>query len=297
MPLCRSGWQGPVSEPGIATTCGSPLTRLGLTMGNCITRGKPKADRVAAWEKTGIVGLRDLNLEKLPAEVEAVGPKLRTIDATNNKIRSLPDTLATLSHLQRLVLASNVISSLPDSLAELSSLRLLNLDSNALTHLPDSLGSLSRLDSLSVANNKLQTLPATIGGLSSLKLLNISGNALGELPSTVGSCVQLEEIDASSNSLTALPAELGQLQKLKKLLLSANRLAAVPSAIFTGCTALQTISLHNNPVTIQDIENTEGYTLFEERRKGRLDKAIASGVLLGASGLDEGIDRKLLDRR
>jgi len=34
-----------------------------------------------------------------------------------------------------------------------------------------------------------------------------------------------------------------------------------------------------------------GFLAFEERRKGKYDKAIAGGVLMGAKHLDEGVDR------
>ena len=39
------------------------------------------------------------------------------------------------------------------------------------------------------------------------------------------------------------------------------------------------------------MEATEGYDQLERRRRSKFDKQIANGVLLGSSGLDEGIDR------
>jgi Leucine-rich repeat (LRR) protein len=48
-----------------------------------------------------------------------------------------------------------------------------------------------------------------------------------------------------------LPEALGSLRRLKVLALDQNNIAAVPPAIFLGCDVLQTLSLHENPITIE----------------------------------------------
>ncbi len=48
-----------------------------------------------------------------------------------------------------------------------------------------------------------------------------------------------------------LPEALGSLRRLKVLALDQNSIAAVPPAIFLGCDVLQTLSLHENPITIE----------------------------------------------
>lgn len=48
-----------------------------------------------------------------------------------------------------------------------------------------------------------------------------------------------------------LPEALGSLQRLKVLALDQNSIAAVPPAVFLGCEMLQTLSLHENPITIE----------------------------------------------
>ncbi len=48
-----------------------------------------------------------------------------------------------------------------------------------------------------------------------------------------------------------LPDALGSLRRLKVLALDQNSIAAVPPAIFLGCDMLQTLSLHENPITIE----------------------------------------------
>ena len=49
----------------------------------------------------------------------------------------------------------------------------------------------------------------------------------------------------------ALPEALGSLHRLKVLALDQNSIAAVPPALLLGCDRLQTLSLHENPITIE----------------------------------------------
>ena len=57
--------------------------------------------------------------------------------------------------------------------------------------------------------------------------------------------------DLGSLLFQELPDALGSLRRLKVLALDQNGIAAVPPAIFLGCDMLQTLSLHENPVTIE----------------------------------------------
>ena len=42
---------------------------------------------------------------------------------------------------------------------------------------------------------------------------------------------------------------------------------------------------------MQMLEETEGHAAFEQRRRSKFDKKIATGVYLGQAGLEEGVDR------
>lgn len=70
-------------------------------------------------------------------------------------------------------------------------------------------------------------------------------------------------------------------------------MAQIPTEIFKDCAALQTLSLHGNPLVPDSIQETPGYQEFEARRRQKYDKAIAGGVLFGSRGMDEGVDRKV----
>ena len=117
-------------------------------------------------------------------------------------------------------------------------------------------------------------------------------NQLAVLPSELQGCEALEELDASDNALAAIPPALGRLQRLKTLCLDNNQVVAVPSEVFINCAALQTLSLHGNPIVPDSIQETEGYQAFEERRRQKYSKGLAGGVVMGPRGMDEGVDRK-----
>ena len=152
------------------------------------------------------------------------------------------------------------------------------LDANRLVDLPEEIGALVKLERLSACQNALVSLPASISNLKSLTVLKLSQNKFSAIPDALGACSALEEIDLADNYLQAsrkpffrlsqwgllgvgtsetvlpmqdLPESLGSLKRLKVLALDQNRIAAVPSAVFTGCSSLHTLTLHENPITIE----------------------------------------------
>ncbi|KAG2498295.1 hypothetical protein HYH03_003556 [Edaphochlamys debaryana] len=248
------------------------------------------------WAKTGIVGLREQGIKELPAALVDCGASLRVIDASHNRITSLPSFLATLGGLQRLVLAGNALSGCglpPGACTGLASLKILVLDDNQLSDLPPDLGSLTKLEKLSVAGNRLRELPGSVGQLETLQFLILARNLLEQLPDQLSGCARLEELDAQGNELAVLPPSLGDLKKLKTLNVDNNKVLSVPQEILFGCVSLQTLSLHGCPIKPDDLQETPGFKEFDERRKSKYNKVIAGGALLGNKGLDEGVDREV----
>jgi len=56
------------------------------------------------------------------------------------------------------------------------------------------------------------------------------------------------------------------------------RLTSVPPEIFSDCTSLFTLSLHDNPITAAALRDLKGFTEFDIRRKGKYSKQVFSGV-------------------
>eukprot|EP01026_Neomeris_dumetosa_P044317 TRINITY_DN3729_c0_g1_i2.p1 TRINITY_DN3729_c0_g1~~TRINITY_DN3729_c0_g1_i2.p1 ORF type:complete len:278 (-),score=26.65 TRINITY_DN3729_c0_g1_i2:511-1344(-) len=256
---------------------------------------KNKTQRIANWRATGVVGLRDAKLREFPPYLVDFPEEIKSIDATNNKIASLPDYLPLLTNLHRLILASNSLNEFVvqgGTLASLSGLKVLILDDNSIAELPDDIGTLVNLEKLSINGNSLTALNEAVGKLTKLQQISAHGNKLMSLPDSLGSCGNLEELDFSNNFLKAIPESLGRLSKLKKLKLDRNSIGQVPTQILVGCVSMHTLSLHYNPITMEVLKSTEGFDEFENRRKSKFDKIIGSGVLLGSGGVDQGIDAR-----
>ena len=118
----------------------------------------------------------------------------------------------------------------------------------------------------------------------------VSRNALTSLPAALAGCAALEELDAAGNALASLPPELGRLPRLSLLQLDGNALRGVPAELLTGCGALVTLSLHGNPIELEALHATPGWAEFDARQRAKQSKRVAGGVMLGARGLDDGLD-------
>ncbi|RAL49965.1 unnamed protein product [Cuscuta campestris] len=249
------------------------------------------AERIARWRATGIVALRDSKLKTFPGEVLDLERSVRTLDLTHNKIVEIPVGISKLVNLQRLIFADNLIECLPVNLGILQSMKVLMLDKNRMTALPDELGQLVKLEFLSVSENSLVNLPDTIGSLRNLVLLNVSSNKLTLLPESIGNCSSLEELQANDNSIEELPASVCSLVHLKSLRLNNNNLKQLPPDLLQKCKILQSISLHGNPISMDQFQQMEGFQEFEARRKKKIDKQIDSNVIISSNGLDAGVDQ------
>ncbi|KAF2311231.1 hypothetical protein GH714_021094 [Hevea brasiliensis] len=189
-----------------------------------------------------------------PDEVLDLDKSVRTLDLTHNKLVDIPMEISKLVNMQRLILADNLIERLPMNLGKLQSLKVMMLDGNQITSLPDELGQLVRLERLSIQGNMLTFLPETIGSLRNLSLLNVSNNKLKTLPESIGSCFSLEELQANDNLIEDLPGSVCNLVHLKSLSLDNNNVNQIPSNLLKDCKALQNISLHDNPISMDQFQ-------------------------------------------
>ena len=142
--------------------------------------------------------------------------------------------------------------------------------------------------------------------LPALRELRASHNRLRALPEALGRAPALQELDVRQNELEELPESsfggalgggAGSGQKappLRVLLADGNRLRGLPGGFFLRFVDLHQVSLHGNPVAAADVERAEGFDAYEGRRRGKVDKGLAGGVLLRPGGFDEGLDRELL---
>jgi hypothetical protein len=161
--------------------------------------------------------------EQLIEEARRQG-SARTLDLSSMKLTLLPESIISLTHLERLYLYNNQLTALPESIISLTHLERLYLYNNQLTILPESIASLTQLQRLDLRNNQLTALPESIASLTQLQELNLSNNELRSLPESLASLTQLQVLDLCNNQLKSLPESLAPLTQLRWLKIYGNPL-------------------------------------------------------------------------
>lgn len=224
---------------------------------------------------------------------------MRVLDLGGNCLSAFPSDINGLTNLQRLRLCGNQLKSDTihwQSLTSLSQLSVLALDHNLLSTIPPEIGQLTSLRCFTASNNKLASVTDELGNLMLLEKLDLSFNCIRDVPSSIGRCIQLSEINLTGNLLMSIPASWSQMIFLKRLFLDSNQLKDFPPAILQKCVQLQTLSLHANELTMDDLRELDGWSEFDKRRKDKYTKQIDMQVMGSTSGFDEGADTEQWQR-
>ena len=143
----------------------------------------------------------------------------------------------------------------------------------------------------------VQAVPASLGQLKRLKMLNLNVNQITSVPTEVlTGCRALHTLLLHFNPITA---------QVHISSFSRHRLSLHSDLLLRSAAHRPMIQSLRRPVSIkwiwcstlirlfwQEFEATDGFHDFEQRRKTKYSKNIATGVSIG-SGLEEGVDRQL----
>jgi len=102
-------------------------------------------------ENLEMIGIKSNKIHAVPAS--SLPPKLRWLTLTDNKIKTLPDSLGGCPRLQKLMLAGNQLTELPQTLSQCHNLELIRISANQLTAFPEQLLALPKLAWLAFAGN------------------------------------------------------------------------------------------------------------------------------------------------
>ncbi|XP_035531840.1 leucine-rich repeat and calponin homology domain-containing protein 1-like, partial [Morone saxatilis] len=127
------------------------------------------------------VSLRN-QLGSLPACL--CGLPLRVLNASNNKLVSLPETIGQLHSLMELDISCNEITALPRHIGRLKALRELNVRRNLLCVLPEDLADLP-LVKFDFSCNKVSTIPVCYRNMKQLQSLHLENNPLQSPPAQI----------------------------------------------------------------------------------------------------------------
>ncbi|MHA1192094.1 MAG: leucine-rich repeat domain-containing protein [Promethearchaeota archaeon] len=206
-------------------------------------------------------------------------------------ITSVPESIGTLSSLQKLYLQSLKLTTLPESMANLSNLQKIDLYGNNFTTLPEWIGNLTSLHTLRLTRNKITKFPSTMGKLDNLKVLNLSFNQLREFPESLTNCKALEIIELKNNGLEKISESIGKLKSLKDLDLAENNLTSLPDS-FCDLVSLIKLDLFDNklvilPESIGNLKSIENIRLNSNKLK---ELPLSIGKLSGLQELKLGLN-------
>ncbi|XP_049340818.1 leucine-rich repeat and calponin homology domain-containing protein 1 isoform X5 [Astyanax mexicanus] len=146
---------------------------------NCI-RSIP--DGVISLQSLTALNISRNQLSVLPACV--CGLPLRVLNASNNKLNALPESIGQLSSLMELDVSCNEITALPRHIGRLRALRELNVRRNLICVLPEDLADLP-LVKFDFSCNKVSTIPVCYRKMSRLQSLQLENNPLQSPPAQI----------------------------------------------------------------------------------------------------------------
>jgi len=229
-------------------------------MGNSIA---PHLERA---QKTGVCSLCGKGLSEFPPQLLQLGTSLRTLDLSNNKIKSIPSAVGGFSSLKSLTLTSNHLATLPMELSQTKRLETLVLDHNKIKMLPaDLFPNFTQLKTLSLASNQLTTFPESLGTLRHLDAVNLSDNKIHSLPESVGD-LQVVELNLNRNQLASLPVSLSKCTRLKVLRVEENCLPLEAISVeLLKESQISLLSCEGNLFDSKQLRETDGYDQYMSR--------------------------------
>ncbi|KAL0830712.1 hypothetical protein ABMA28_002846 [Loxostege sticticalis] len=235
------------------------------------------------------------NIKFIPSGVFCPLGNLTTLNLTNNRIR----TVGQLGfgqgcgvNVRSLDLSNNEIKTLPETseILKLGSLRYLYLQHNNITDISSDIFNGLLIRVLNISHNKLQMLPEGLfANARELRELYLNDNSLYELgPGVFHRLEELIVLDLSSNQLTSNHIDDGTFKGLIRLIvlnLANNALTRIGEKTFKDLFFLQVLNLKNNSIGyIEDNAFLPLYNLhtlnLAENRLHTIDENLFNGLFV-----------------
>ncbi|XP_040912670.1 leucine-rich repeat and calponin homology domain-containing protein 1 isoform X3 [Toxotes jaculatrix] len=205
-----------------------------------------------------LVALETLNLyhnciRAIPDSIISL-QSLTSLNLSRNQLGSLPACLCGLP-LRVLNASNNKLVSLPEAIRQLHSLMELDISCNEITALPRHIGRLKALRELNVRRNLLCVLPEDLADLPLVKF-DFSCNKVSTIPVCYRKMKQLQSLQLENNPLQSPPAQIcikGKVHIFKYLSIEACRSEKMPDSLYLP--VMERLSL-SRPTTgsVEDME-------------------------------------------
>jgi Leucine-rich repeat (LRR) protein len=201
-----------------------------------------------------ILSLYDSKITKIPESIATL-TELERLDVRYNPISEFPEGILNSKNLETLELTKTNISKLPENIGVLTKLEVLDMGSTGISKLPDSFCNLTALRELTLGEvgygsvrGALTELPVEFGRLSNLAKLTLDNLPLKTLPESFGNLKSLKHLHIFNSDLRELPESFGNLSALQKLEIRDTPLIRLPES-FGNLSALETFDLWRTEVT------------------------------------------------
>ncbi|XP_033979543.1 leucine-rich repeat and calponin homology domain-containing protein 1 [Trematomus bernacchii] len=184
-----------------------------------------------------LVALENLNLyhnciRTIPDSIICL-QSLTSLNLSRNQLCSLPSCLCNLP-LRVLNASNNKLVNLPETIGQLHNLMELDISCNEITALPRHIGRLKALRELNVRRNLLCVLPEDLASLPLVKF-DFSCNKVSTIPVCYRKMKQLQSLQLENNPLQSPPAQIcikGKVHIFKYLSMEACRSEKMPDALY-----------------------------------------------------------------
>ncbi|XP_051553414.1 PH domain leucine-rich repeat-containing protein phosphatase 1-like [Myxocyprinus asiaticus] len=159
--------------------------------------------------------------------------RLRSLNLSNNQLRSFPLPICSISTLTEVNLSCNHLTSIHPEVANMTNLQTFVLDGNFLTCLPAELGCLQRLAYLGLSFNEFTQVPVVLERLPAVERLCMAGNKLTVLTLQTFRLLTLKHVDLRLNQISSIvPDEPEFLRHMTQLDVRDNRLSELDASVF-----------------------------------------------------------------
>jgi small GTP-binding protein len=186
--------------------------------------------RQAAESGSKELNLSDLQLKSLPNEIWEL-THLQVLMIVDNEINFLSSDIKKLTALTRLYLTRNKFTSLPQEIWNLPALKEIYISGNPLLEIPPHMWERTDWEGLGLGKLCQRSLPTNLFTLKNLRNLALWDNDLNSLPLEIYQLTNLVQIDLRNNMLTKLSPNIGQLTNIKQIDLGDNQLTELPIEI------------------------------------------------------------------